>query len=75
MQQPGRFVLVAVFAILTLIWGTTWAAIRIGLQGIPPFLGVALRFAIATAVLLLLALWRRVPLGRSRRERVLWLYP
>ena len=32
---------VAVFAVLTVIWGTTWAAIRIGLEGIPPVTGVA----------------------------------
>lgn len=35
-------------AILILVWGTTWAAIRIGLEGIPPFTGVSLRFAIAS---------------------------
>ena len=33
---------IAVFAVLTVIWGTTWAAIRITLEGIPPVTGVAL---------------------------------
>jgi len=37
------------------IWGTTWAAIRVGLEGIPPFTGAFLRFALAASVLLLLA--------------------
>jgi drug/metabolite transporter (DMT)-like permease len=62
-----------VLALLIVIWGTTWAAIRVGLGGIPPLTGVALRFAIAGALLLALAWWRRVPLGRAPHERWLWV--
>lgn len=58
---------------MVLIWGTTWAAIRIGLRGIPPLTGVALRFAIAAAVLLALFPVFGVKLDHSRRERGLWL--
>ena len=65
--------MITVALFLVLIWGTTWAAIRIGLRGIPPFTGVALRFAIASVVLLLVAFLARVPLGRDRLERRLWL--
>ena len=61
------------FALLILIWGTTWAAIRIGLQGVPPFTGVAVRFAIAGVVLLALALAAGVRLGRAPHEKALWL--
>lgn len=73
MPRPGDRTDALVFLLLTLIWGTTWAAIRVALTGIPPLTGVAVRFALAGALLLLLALARRVPLGRSRRERGLWL--
>jgi len=59
--------------LLTLIWGTTWAAIRVGLAGLPPFKGVALRFAIASVLLLALAWWRGIPLGRKPYERLLWV--
>lgn len=62
----------AALAAVTLIWGSTWAAIRLGLAGIPPFAGVALRFAVAAALLLAVARLRRIPLGRSRLERRLW---
>ncbi|MGD8374763.1 MAG: EamA family transporter [Acidobacteriota bacterium] len=64
---------VLVFVVLTFIWGTTWAVIRVGLEGIPPFTGVALRFAIASLLLLLIARVRGIPLGRDARERRLWL--
>jgi drug/metabolite transporter (DMT)-like permease len=61
------------FALLILIWGTTWAAIRIGLQGMPPFTGVAVRFTIAGALLLALACAAGVRLGRVRHEKALWV--
>jgi drug/metabolite transporter (DMT)-like permease len=64
---------VATLGLLILIWGTTWAAIRVGLGSIPPFVGAALRFGIAALVLLAIARARGVRLGTSARERWLWL--
>lgn len=61
------------FALLAIIWGTTWAMIRLGLTGMPPFTAVAARFAIASVVLLSLARVMRVPLGRQPHEKTLWL--
>jgi drug/metabolite transporter (DMT)-like permease len=60
-------------ALLILIWGTTWAAIRVGLEGLPPFTGIAIRFAIAALVLMLVAWWKSWPLGSGARTRWLWL--
>lgn len=68
---PAR--LVAANLLLIVVWGTTWAAIRVGLAGIPPFTGVALRFALAGGLLVAIAPRLGVRLGRSRRERWLWL--
>jgi len=67
-----RLRVAAAFVAMTLIWGSTWAAIRIGLQGIPPFAGVAMRFAVASVLLLVLARVLGIGLGKSRREVVLW---
>jgi drug/metabolite transporter (DMT)-like permease len=71
-RRPGPVLVTATLALLILIWGTTWAAIRIGLEGIPPLTGVALRFGIAGLFLMGLALARGVPLGRDPLERRLW---
>jgi drug/metabolite transporter (DMT)-like permease len=58
--------------LLTFIWGTTWAAIRISLNGIPPMAGVALRFLIASLCLAAYARATGIRLvARGRRER--WL--
>jgi len=70
--MPSRALRFAALAAITLIWGSTWAAIRIGLEDIPPFAGVALRFALASGLLLTIAWVRRIPLGRTRLERRLW---
>ncbi|UPT73815.1 MAG: DMT family transporter [Elusimicrobiota bacterium] len=49
------------YALVCLIWGSTWLAIKFGLEGVPPFLGAGLRFALAAAVLWALVLWSKVP--------------
>jgi len=72
-RGPGRLAIAGTFALLTLVWGTTWAAIRIGLEGIPPFTGVALRFLLAASVLFLLSPLMGVRYGRGAFERRLWL--
>ena len=72
MSEPGSGRVAAAFLLLTLVWGTTWAVIRVGLAGIPPFTGVALRFAIAGGLLLAIAPRLGVTFGRSRRELGLW---
>ena len=73
-MKPARSYAVGLaFALCCLIWGTTWLAIRVGLEGVPPFTGVSLRFGLAAAIVLGIAVARGVPLGRSARERWLWL--
>src|SRR5579872_2288060 len=47
---------VSAFAIIYLVWGTTFLAIRIGVQEVPPFLLAAIRFAVAGAIL---CVWMR----------------
>jgi drug/metabolite transporter (DMT)-like permease len=54
------------YAACALIWGTTWFAIRVSLEGYPMFAAVALRFLIASVILVPLALRARPwPTGRA----------
>ena len=64
----------AAFVVLTVIWGTTWAAIRFGLEGIPPLTGVGapLRRSPGAVLLARRRSWRGVALGRDA-ERALAL--
>lgn len=73
MPVPGRATVLGTLVALTVIWGTTWAAIRVSLQGVPPLTGVALRFTLAGFVLLALAPAFGVRLRPGRREWALWV--
>ncbi len=52
-------------AVVCLIWGTTWLAIKIGLRSIPPMLGASLRFLLASLFLLGLIEWRKISFPKS----------
>jgi drug/metabolite transporter (DMT)-like permease len=51
-----------------LIWGSTWAFIKVGLRDLPPLTFVGLRFVVAVAVLLLIARLRRARWPRTSAE-------
>ena len=60
-RAPG-----AVFAALCFIWGSTWLAIKIGLEFLPPFLFAGIRFATATLCLLIVTKLLRAHVPRDR---------
>ncbi len=64
--------MLVVYVLLVAIWGTTWAAIQIGLERTPPMGGVAIRFLLAGAVLWVISRARGLPLGARRYEKRLW---
>jgi len=65
-HRPAWKTLLA-FAIIYLVWGTTFLAIRVGVSEIPPFLMAAVRFLIAGGVLYgwMIAKGERSPTARQ----------
>lgn len=59
MSHP-RYLPALVIAILCVIWGSTWIAIKFGLEDMPPFLFAGARFALATALLYLVMRMQRI---------------
>ncbi len=57
-----------IYALLCVVWGSTWLAIKIGLEGAPPFLSASLRFILAAAILLPLSAVLRAQWPRGRVE-------
>jgi len=59
--------IIAGFCLISIIWGSTWLAIRVGLESVPPFYAAAIRFTLALTLLLLINALRgkRIPLDRS----------
>lgn len=60
------------YALVCLIWGSTWVVIKIGLHGVPPFLAAGLRFLLAAATLfgLIAARGGKIRLDRGGRISV-----
>ncbi len=71
-SAPSRLTIGATFVLLILIWGTTWSVIRVSLDGIPPFAGVSIRFALAALILWAVARAKGV---RLSGPGTLWLWP
>ena len=58
----------AAYGLICLIWGSTWGAIRLLVRDVPPFRAAAIRFFLAAAILLSIAMARRVTLRMPRRQ-------
>jgi len=59
------------FFVTVAIWGTTWIAIKFQVDAATPELGVAMRFSIAAAIILVGCAVRGVPLALSMRVHAL----
>ena len=61
-QQTGspvpRSLVLAAFATVYVVWGSTYLAIRYAVETLPPFLMAGVRFLLAGAILALWAYWR-----------------
>src|ERR1700719_3786614 len=65
--RPATWKTLLAFAIIYFVWGSTFLAIRVGVQEVPPLLLAALRFLIAGLVLYgwMMARGERSPTGRQ----------
>ena len=60
------------FLLVALIWGTTWTAIKLSLEGYPPLIGATLRFVFGIAMLGLYARVTRLSLVLPRNT-IVWV--
>ena len=67
MAEQRNFAVILAFAALCVIWSSTWLAIKVGLEDLPPMSFAGIRFAIAVLVLLGVSVGR-VKLLPSRRS-------
>jgi len=66
-MKHERAVAYAAFAIVCIVWGTTYLGIRIALETIPPLLLTGSRFVVAGVIMLAVAKLRGETLPRDRR--------
>jgi drug/metabolite transporter (DMT)-like permease len=66
-ERPSTWKIVAAFAVIYLVWGSTFLAIRIGVLQVPPLLFAALRFFTAGVLMFVWTFIRREPLPTRRQ--------
>lgn len=62
-----RVKIILVFSLICFIWGSTWLAIRIGLETLTPLFSSGLRFILAS---LLILLWMRVKGMEFQKDKI-----
>lgn len=68
MVASRQLQLIAAFATVYVVWGSTYLAIRVGVQDLPPVLFAGARFLIAGPLMLAYAWWRGARLPTSPRD-------
>src|ERR1700730_17889375 len=63
MPRPSKLIILAAFAALYLIWGSTYLAILFAIETIPPLLMAGTRFLLAGFILYAFARWQGAPKG------------
>ncbi|MEO7723478.1 MAG: EamA family transporter [Chthoniobacterales bacterium] len=58
---PRKFLVLAAFAAIYTIWGSTYLGILLAIQTIPPLLMAGVRFFLAGVIMYLIALWQGAP--------------
>jgi drug/metabolite transporter (DMT)-like permease len=58
-------------AVIYLVWGSTYLAIRVMVETVPPLLGAGVRFLLAGALMYAWVRWRRAPRARVTRAELL----
>lgn len=65
--KPSAWVICACLLVVYIVWGTTYFAIKVAIQGFPPFFLVATRFLVAGALLLGWQALRGKPLPTAKQ--------
>lgn len=56
--RPARAMILTAFAVVYVVWGSTYLAIRYAVETLPPFLMAGARFVLAGGILAIWAMWR-----------------
>jgi drug/metabolite transporter (DMT)-like permease len=62
-----RLKVLAGFTLICLLWGSSWAAVKIGIETIPPLLSLGFRFTLAGIVLGFIMLWKHRAIPQTKK--------
>lgn len=64
--MDSNFKIASNYILIYLIWGSTWFAIRLGLDSLTPFISAGLRFSVAAMVIYLIMRIRSISIQRDK---------
>jgi len=72
-KKPKKYIAIIIFITLSLIWSSTWVAIKIGLETVPPFYSAGIRFFLAFLFLSLFAIIKGYSLPKKLKEHLFFI--
>lgn len=72
-MHPSAVKIISVYVLICLVWGSTWLAIKLGLESLTPLVSSGMRFVLASVLILGFMKIRKVSLQRDRTSYVLYL--
>jgi drug/metabolite transporter (DMT)-like permease len=72
-MQKETLKIILVYALACLIWGSTWMAIKLGLDSLTPFVSVGLRFSFAALFILIFMKIKRMKIQKDKLSIKLYL--
>ena len=69
-SHPSRTLLFLGFAVIYIVWGSTYLAIRVVVESMPPFLSAAARFLVAGFAMMAFLVWRGMPLPTKAQWKI-----
>ncbi len=73
-RMSERLKIALVYVLICLIWGTTWFAIKFGLDSFPPFFAAGIRFAVASIVYAVIIFWKKYPLPKDKLSLKVYMF-
>ncbi|WP_295164487.1 DMT family transporter [uncultured Buchnera sp.] len=58
----NKIIVITLFCLVSITWGTTWIAMKIAVETIPPFFATGIRFLAASPLLIILSYLTKTPL-------------
>lgn len=58
----NKIIIILLFSVVSITWGTTWIAMKIAVETIPPLFATGIRFLVASPLLILFSYITKAPL-------------
>jgi drug/metabolite transporter (DMT)-like permease len=72
-MRNDKVKILVIFGLICLAWGSTWSVIKLGLESLTPFISSGSRFLLASAIILVIMLFKNVQIQKDKNSIRLYL--